>query len=65
MLDPPLFHSLKKHAANLIVIFLRCTLQKISMLLLDSGADKSVVTESVKNRITCPDCKRVVKQYSL
>ena len=35
------------------------------MLLLESGADKSVVTESVKNRITCPDCKRVVKQYSL
>ncbi len=39
--------------------------QKIAMLLLDNGADRSVVTDSVKSRITCPDCKRVVKQYSL
>jgi ankyrin repeat protein len=39
--------------------------QKIAILLLDKGADKSVVTSEVKNRITCPDCKRVVKTYSL
>lgn len=39
--------------------------QKIAMLLLDRGADRSVVTESVKSKITCPDCKRVVKTYSL
>ena len=39
--------------------------QKISMLLLDNGADKTVVTDTVKNKITCPDCKRVVREYSL
>jgi hypothetical protein len=39
--------------------------QKISMLLLDSGADRSVVTETVKSRITCPDCKKVVRDYQL
>ena len=39
--------------------------QKIAMLLLDNGADRSVVTNDVKQRITCPDCKRVVKQYNL
>lgn len=39
--------------------------QKIAMLLLDNGADSSVVTDRIKSRITCPDCKRVVKQYNL
>ena len=39
--------------------------QKIAMLLLDRGADRSVVTESVKSKIRCPDCKRVVQTYSL
>lgn len=39
--------------------------QKISMLLLDRGADRSVVTQEVKSRITCPDCKRVVQTYKL
>ena len=39
--------------------------QKIAMLLLDNGADRSVVTNDIKQRITCPDCKRVVKQYNL
>ena len=39
--------------------------QKIAMLLLDRGADRSVVTDAVKSKITCPDCKRVVKTYSL
>jgi ankyrin repeat protein len=39
--------------------------QKIAMLLLDSGADRSVVTDSVKQRIRCPDCKRVVREYGL
>jgi hypothetical protein len=39
--------------------------QKIAMLLLDRGADKSVVTADVKSRIRCPDCKRVVKDNNL
>ena len=39
--------------------------QKIAMLLLDSGADRTVVTESVKSRLTCPDCKKVVRDYRL
>lgn len=39
--------------------------QKIAMLLLDRGADKSVVTADVKSRIRCPDCKRVVSTYNL
>ena len=39
--------------------------QKISMLLLDNNADRSVVTKDVVNKITCPDCKRVVKEYKL
>lgn len=39
--------------------------QRIAMILLDSGADRSAVTEEVKAKITCPDCKRVVKQYNL
>ena len=39
--------------------------QKIAMLLLDRGADTSVVTADVKAKIRCPDCKRVVKSYNL
>ena len=39
--------------------------QKISMLLLDNGADRSVVTQDVVSKITCPDCKRVVREYNL
>jgi ankyrin repeat protein len=39
--------------------------QKISMLLLDNNADRSVVTKEVVDRITCPDCKKVVKEYKL
>ena len=39
--------------------------QKIAMLLLDRGADRTVVTDSVKSRITCPDCKKVVRDYGL
>jgi ankyrin repeat protein len=39
--------------------------QKIAMLLLDRGADRSVVTADVKSRIRCPDCKRVVKDNNL
>jgi ankyrin repeat protein len=39
--------------------------QKIAMLLLDSGADRAVVTESVKSRLTCPDCKKVVRDNRL
>eukprot|EP01038_Epipyxis_sp_PR26KG_P010138 gene10138-13638_t len=39
--------------------------QKIAMLLLDNGANRLVVTDDIKQRITCPDCKRVVKQYNL
>ena len=39
--------------------------QKISYLLLDANADRSVVTKEVVDRITCPDCKRVVKEYKL
>lgn len=39
--------------------------QRIAYLLLNSGADRTVVTQEVKSRITCPDCKRVVKEYSL
>lgn len=39
--------------------------QKISMLLLDNNADRSVVTKDVVSRLTCPDCKRVVKEYEL
>ncbi len=48
-----------------LVISLLSGWQKIAMLLLDHGADKTCVTVDVKNRITCPDCKRVVKQYGL
>ena len=36
--------------------------QKISMLLLDNNADRTVVTNEVVSKITCPDCKRVVKE---
>jgi len=39
--------------------------QRIAYLLLEKGADRSVVTDEVKSKITCPDCKRVVKEYSL
>lgn len=39
--------------------------QRIAYLLLESGADRSVVTQEVKSKITCPDCKRVVKEYQL
>lgn len=39
--------------------------QRIAYLLLEKGADRSVVTQDVKSRITCPDCKRVVKEYNL
>ena len=39
--------------------------QNIATLLLDSGADRAVVTEAVKSRITCPDCKKVVRDYRL
>ena len=39
--------------------------QKIAYLLLDRGADRSVVTQSTVSRITCPDCKRVVREYNL
>ena len=39
--------------------------QKIAMLLLDSGADRSVVTQKIVSKITCPDCKRVVREYNL
>ena len=39
--------------------------QRIAYLLLESGADRSVVTQDVKSKITCPDCKRVVREYSL
>lgn len=39
--------------------------QKIAYLLLDRGADKSVVTQSTVSRITCPDCKKVVREYQL
>ena len=39
--------------------------QRISYLLLESGADRSVVTQDVKSKITCPDCKRVVREYQL
>ena len=39
--------------------------QNIAILLLNNGADRSVVTNDIKQRITCPDCKRVVKHYNL
>lgn len=39
--------------------------QKISYLLLDAGADRSVVTAQTVAAITCPDCKRVVREYKL
>jgi len=39
--------------------------QKISYLLLDAGADRSVVTKDTVSAITCPDCKRVVREYKL
>ena len=39
--------------------------QKISYLLLDAGADRSVVTQETVAAITCPDCKRVVREYKL
>lgn len=39
--------------------------QKLAMLYLDNGADRSVVTSDVVQRITCPDCKRVVREYKL
>ena len=39
--------------------------QKISYLLLENNADRSVVTNEVVSKITCPDCKRVVKEYKL
>jgi len=39
--------------------------QRIAYLLLEKGADRSVVTAEVKSKITCPDCKRVVREYSL
>lgn len=39
--------------------------QRIAMLLLDSGADRTVVTNEVKSKITCPDCKKVVRDYDL
>jgi len=39
--------------------------QKISMLLLDNNADRTVVTREVVDKITCPDCKRVVREYKL
>lgn len=48
-----------------LVISLLSGWQKIAALLLDSGADRTVVTADVKQRITCPDCKRIVKQYNL
>lgn len=48
-----------------LVISLLSGWQKISMLLLDNGADTSGVTNEVKQKITCPDCKRVVRQYNL
>jgi Ankyrin repeats (3 copies) len=39
--------------------------QNIATLLLDSGADRTVVTDQIKKRIRCPDCKLVVKKYKL
>ena len=39
--------------------------QKISYLLLDANADRSVVTKEVVDRVTCPDCKRVIREYKL
>jgi ankyrin repeat protein len=39
--------------------------QKISYLLLDAGADRGVVTQDTVSAITCPDCKRVVREYKL
>ena len=39
--------------------------QNIAMLLLDNGAERSVVNDAVKSRITCPDCKKVVRDYKL
>mmetsp|Transcript_2074 Transcript_2074/g.2831 ORF Transcript_2074/g.2831 Transcript_2074/m.2831 type:complete len:128 (-) Transcript_2074:83-466(-) len=39
--------------------------QNIASLLLDNGVDRSVVTPSMKSKITCPDCKRVVSSYGL
>ena len=48
-----------------LVISLLSGWQKIAMLLLESGADRSCVTNEVKQKITCPDCKRVVREYNL
>jgi len=39
--------------------------QKISYLLLDANADRTVVTKEVVDRITCPDCKKLVREYKL
>jgi len=39
--------------------------QRIAYLLLEKGADRSVVNDGVKSKISCPDCKRVVKEYNL
>jgi ankyrin repeat protein len=48
-----------------LVISLLSGWQKIAMLLLDNGADRTCVTNEVKQKITCPDCKRVVREYNL
>lgn len=38
--------------------------QKIALVLIQQGnADRSVITASVKGRITCPDCIHVARKY--
>mgnify|MGYP001806839086 CR=1 FL=1 len=40
------------------------TMQNIAELLIKSGANTAGVA-SIKSRLTCPDCKRIVAQYNL
>jgi ankyrin repeat protein len=58
-------NAVDKDGNTALVISLLSGWQKIAMILLDNGADKSCVTNDIKSRITCPDCKRVVTQYGL
>jgi ankyrin repeat protein len=58
-------NSRNKEGKTPLEISLLSGWQRIAYLLLEKGADRSVVTESVKSKITCPDCKRVVKEYNL
>jgi ankyrin repeat protein len=51
--------------ATALEISLQKGWQNIATLLLENGADHSVVNDSVKSKITCPDCKKVVRDYKL